>query len=112
MTVTRKSDKDDDAEAMPSTESLQAEMAALRADVAELGMLVSRIGRKRAAGLKMAAGETARDGYAKGEAALDDIVQELQSLEEELADAARRRPFAAIGLATLFGFLLGVFFRR
>ncbi len=37
---------------------------------------------------------------------------ELQSLEDELADATRRRPFASLGLAALVGFLFGVMFRR
>ena len=37
---------------------------------------------------------------------------ELQSLEDELAAATRRRPFASLGLATLVGFLVGVMFRR
>lgn len=108
MATTR---KEDDTEA-PGTEALQAEMAALRADLGELATLVSRIGRKRAAGLKSAAGSAARDGYAKGEAAFDDILGELETLEQDLADAARRRPFASMGLAALVGFLVGVLFRR
>ena len=113
MAVTRKSDKDGDGETeTDAADPLRAEIDALRADLAELGTLVARIGRQRAAGLKAAAGATAQDGYAKGERALDDIVTELRSYEDELADAARRRPFAALGLAGLLGFLLGVLFRR
>jgi ElaB/YqjD/DUF883 family membrane-anchored ribosome-binding protein len=108
MATTR---KEDDTEA-PGTEALQAEMAALRADLGELATLVSRIGRKRAAGLRSAAGSAARESYAKGEAAFDDILGELESLEQDLADAARRRPFASMGLAALVGFLVGVLFRR
>ena len=91
---------------------LKAEVAALRADLADLGKLVARIGRDRAAGLKSAAGATAAEGYARGEAAVDVVLAELQSLEDELADATRRRPFASLGLAALFGFLIGVLFRR
>lgn len=102
----------DEATEEAAPEALQAEMAALRADLGELATLVSRIGRHRAAGIKAAAGSAARDGYAKGEAAFDDILGELESLEQDLADAARRRPFASMGLAAFFGFLLGVFFRR
>ena len=36
-------------------------------------------------------------------------MSELQSLEEELADATRRRPFASLGLAVFFGLLSLVF---
>ena len=70
------------------------------------------IGKDRAAGLKSAAGATAAEGYARGEAAADVVLAELQSLEEELAEATRRRPFASLGLAVLVGFLVGVLFRR
>ena len=67
--------------------------------------MVARIGKQRAAGLKSAAGATAADGYARGEQAVDVVLAELQSLEDELVEATRRRPFASLGLAALFGFL-------
>lgn len=93
-------------------EPLAAQVAALRADLAELGGNVAKIGKERARGLKAAATNTASEGYAKGEAAIDVLLAELQNLENEVADATRRRPFASLGLATLFGFILGVLFRR
>ena len=107
--ATRKEIEDAAAEV---AEPVAAQIAALRADMAELGALVSRIGKQRAAGLKSAATRTAADGYAKGEVAIDAALAELQSLEDELAEATRRRPFASLGLAALLGFLVGVFFRR
>ena len=94
------------------TEPVAAQLAALRADLADLGSHVAKMSKDRARGLKVAAENTASEGYAKGEAAIDVLLSELQTLENEVADAARRRPFASIGLATLFGFLLGVMFRR
>jgi ElaB/YqjD/DUF883 family membrane-anchored ribosome-binding protein len=106
MATTRKDDTD------ATAEPLTAEIAALRADLTELGHLVARIGKDRAAGLRSAAGATAADGYAKGEQVLDVAMAELQSLEGEIAAAARRRPFASLGLAALVGFLFGVLFRR
>ena len=108
MATTRK----DESEALTATEPLTAEIAALRADLTELGAMVRRIGRQRAQGLKSAASETAAEGYAKGEEALDVALAELRSLEDELAEATRRRPFASLGLAALIGFLFGVLFRR
>ena len=68
-------------------EPVAAQVAALRADLAELGGMVARIGKERAAGLKSAAGATAADGYAKGEEAIDVVLAELQSLEDEVAEA-------------------------
>jgi len=108
--ATRKEDIEDAAAEM--AEPLVAQVAALRADLAELGGHVARIGKDRARGLKAAAGASVSEGYAKGEAAYDVLLAELQSLEDEVAEATRRRPFASLGLATLFGFLLGVFIRR
>lgn len=95
-----------------AAEPISAEVAALRADLAELGKHVARIGKDRASSLKSAATSAANEGYAKGEAAYDVVLSELQSLEEEVADAARRRPFASLGIAVLVGFLIGVVFRR
>jgi len=109
MATTR---KDLEEAAAEVTEPLGEQVAALRADLAELGGLVARIGKQRAAGLKSAATATASGGYAKGEEAIDVALAELQSLEEELAEATRRRPFASLGLAALVGFLIGVLFRR
>jgi ElaB/YqjD/DUF883 family membrane-anchored ribosome-binding protein len=108
--VTRKEDLEQAAAEM--AEPLATQVAALRADLAELGGLVARIGKDRARGMKAAAGAAANEGYAKGEAAYGAVLAELKSLEDEVADATRRRPFASLGLATLFGFLLGVMFRR
>lgn len=107
MATSTKADADTDV-----AEPMKAEVAALRADLADLGKLVARIGKQRAAGIRSAAGATAADGYARGEAAVDVVLSELQSLEDELADVTRRRPFASLGLAALFGFLIGVLFRR
>lgn len=95
-----------------AAEPLKDEVAALRADLAELAGVVTRIGKERARSLKSAANSAASEGYARGGAAVDVMVAELQSLEEELADATRRRPFASLGLAVFFGFLIGVLFRR
>jgi ElaB/YqjD/DUF883 family membrane-anchored ribosome-binding protein len=108
MAGTRKPDEETETAAEP----LEAEVTALRAELAELGSRAARITRRRAAGLKSAAGATAARGYAKGEEAVDVLLAELQSLEDELAEATRKRPLASLGLAALLGFLLGVLFRR
>jgi ElaB/YqjD/DUF883 family membrane-anchored ribosome-binding protein len=107
MATPRKDDPDASV-----TDVLNAEIAALRTDLADLGSMVSRLGKDHAQTLKAAAMSKAADGYAKGEEALDVVMAELQSLEDEVAAATRRRPFASLGLATLVGFLIGVMIRR
>ena len=111
MAETRKSDTEA-SELARLTEPLAAEVAALRADLSRLGTAVARTGKERAVALKSAAATTASEGYAKGEETLESVLAELKSLEDDLADATRRKPFAALGLAALVGFLFGVLFRR
>lgn len=111
MAETRKSDAET-SELARLTEPLAAEVAALRADLARLASAATRTGKERAAAFKAAALDTASEGYAKGEATLESVLAEMKSLEDDLADATRRKPFAALGLAALVGFLLGVLFRR
>lgn len=101
-----------DADAEFPVDPLKGEIAALRADLADLARLVGKVSRRRAAGFKSAAETTASESYAKGEAMVDDALAELRSLEDELAEATRRRPFASLGIAALVGFLFGVLFRR
>jgi ElaB/YqjD/DUF883 family membrane-anchored ribosome-binding protein len=107
MATPRKDDPDASV-----TDVLSAEIATLRAELSNLGSMVSNMGKEHAQNLKAAALSKAADGYAKGEEALDVVMAELQSLEDEVAAATRRRPFASLGLAALVGFLLGVLFRR
>lgn len=104
--------KDLEDAAASIADPIAAQIDSRRADLADLGGRVAKIGKDRARGLKSAAEHTASEGYAKGEAAIDVLLAELQTLENEVASAARRRPFASLGLATLFGFILGVMFRR
>lgn len=111
MAETRKTDADT-GDLNKLAEDLRAEMASMRDDLAKRGASLARSGKEHAAALKSAASSAARHGYAKGEETMEDVLAELRSLEEELADATRRKPFAALGIAAMIGFLLGVMFRR
>ena len=109
MATTTKTDKTDEDDL---TAPLKKEMAALREEMGDLTALVAEAGKARAARLKGAAEKAAKDGMEKGEAKLEDVLQELRDLEGEVLSATRERPVAALGLAALIGFLLGVLFRR
>ncbi len=110
MAEARKTDSDTDLTKL--ADEMKAEMAALRDDISKRGAAMARSGRAHAESLKDAAASAARKGYARGEETLEDVLAEIESLEDELAEATRRRPFAALGLAALVGFLAGVLFRR
>ena len=79
-----------------AAEPLKDELAALRADLAELAGAVTRIGKDRAAGLKSAANSAASEGYARGEAAVDVMMSELHVAR---GGARRRHPPPALRLA-------------
>jgi ElaB/YqjD/DUF883 family membrane-anchored ribosome-binding protein len=109
MATTTKIDKTDDED---MTAPLKKEIAALRAELGDLTTLVTETGRARAAKLRVAAESAAKGGLAKGEAKLEDVLKDLHDLEDEVLSATRERPVAALGLAALIGFLVGVLFRR
>ena len=111
MATTPKTTKDAEPEAEPAGE-FGTEIAALRADMRDLAQHVASIGKARASGLKSVADAKANDALATGEATLQEILGELRSLEDDLADATRRRPLTAIGLAALAGYLFGILTRR
>lgn len=112
MATTSKTDKDAEPEAEATSSALGTEIAALRADLSELAAHVARIAKTRASGLKSVADAKSGNALATGEATLQEIAGELRSLEDELADATRRRPLTAIGLAALAGYLFGILSRR
>lgn len=110
MATTTKTEKGDETDSV--TAPLMNEIAALRAEMGDLAALVTDSGKERATRLGKAAKTAAKDGLEKGEAKLEDVLQELRDLEDGLMDATRERPVAALGLAALVGFLIGVLFRR
>ena len=93
-------------------DSLSAEMKAMRKDLSELGDIVSRMGKARVASLRSTAQKKASDGLATGEAALADLTAEIESLEGRIAAETRDRPFRALGIAGLIGFMLAMILRR
>jgi ElaB/YqjD/DUF883 family membrane-anchored ribosome-binding protein len=83
-------DRDDDV-------TLSDELELLRAQVARLA--------ERLRGEEAAVIERARD-------LAGEIAGEWRRVEDDIADAARRRPWRSLGLAALAGFVLGVLWRR
>lgn len=110
MAMSTKTDKGDDTDSV--TAPLVNEIAALRAEMGDLTTLVTEAGKDRATKLRKAAETAAKGGLEKGEAKLEDVLKELHDLEDELLRRTRERPVAALGLAALVGFLVGVLFRR
>lgn len=95
-----------------TADSLSAELTAMRKDLSELGDIVARMGKARVASLKSTAQRKASDGIAAGEGALADLTAEIESMEGRIASETRDRPFRALGIAGLIGFMLAMILRR
>jgi ElaB/YqjD/DUF883 family membrane-anchored ribosome-binding protein len=109
---TKATTKAEDEKPDAATDSLSAEVTAMRKDLAELGDMVARMGKARVASLRSTAEKKASEGIATGEAALADLTAEIESLEGRIAAETRDRPFRALGIAGLVGFMLAMILRR
>ena len=109
---TKTTTKADEEKLEETADSMGDEMAAMRKDLSELGDIVTRMGKARVASLRSTAQKKASDGLATGEAALADLTAEIESLEGRIAAETRDRPFRALGIAGLIGFMLAMILRR
>lgn len=91
--------------AAPSYEELQAQLEALRDDVMRLSDSLMRLGEDRARDAMHSAAEQA------GKRA-DLAAEHLDSLLEDAAHFARKRPGLAMGIAASAGFLLAMMMSR
>ena len=107
-----KTTKSEEANSDAEADGLSAEVAAMRKDLSELGESVTRMGKARVASLKSTARKRAAEGLETGEAALADLTAEIESLEGRIAAETRDRPFRALGIAGLIGFMLAMILRR
>lgn len=111
MNTTAKTKKTE-AELSEDVDTLSADLAMVRTDIATLVDTVGRLGRSRAQGLANSASAKASEGIARGEAALTDVADELRSIEGEILASTRSNPWRALGIAAVVGFIAGVLFRR
>jgi len=109
---TKTTTKTEEEKPKAAADNLSAEVAAMREDLSELGETVTRMGKARVASLKSTARKRAADGLETGEAALADLTAEIESLEGRIAAETRDRPFRALGIAGLIGFMLAMILRR
>jgi len=107
-----KTTKSEEENSNAEADGLSAEVAAMRQDLSELGESVTRMGKARVASLKSTARKRAAEGLETGEAALADLTAEIESLEGRIAAETRDRPFRALGIAGLIGFMLAMILRR
>jgi len=91
-----------------TSDDLERQIAALKEDIAAISHTLADLGAQRGDRVKDSVGRTftgVRDG---GEAALTGARDRGLELGDQAADAVRRQPATAMGLAVAAGFLVGL----
>lgn len=98
---------------------LAAEAAALRDHLDQASAAIARAAQSEGTEAAKAAAEAARDLLARAKLLADEwadkatgAAQAVEAGQEGLADFVRRKPLAALGLATAAGFVLALVVRR
>ncbi len=85
----------------PDAETLAAEIAALRS---QLASLVETLGGEAAT--------AAAKARAAGETIASELVEDWHEIDRKVAEATRKTPWRALGIAALAGLALGAILRR
>jgi ElaB/YqjD/DUF883 family membrane-anchored ribosome-binding protein len=93
-------------------DELKAEIAKLRAEMADLAKHASSIGGKSARTARQAAGEKADDLRAQGEAAFDEFRESAKDYERQLTERVREKPITSLAIAAGVGYLFALIARR
>ena len=91
---------------------MEAQIDALKAEIASLTRQISASGGRSIDALRKAAAGSTDDLMAQGEAALEGLRTGARDMEEQVAEAVREKPMTALALAAGVGFLVARKARR
>ena len=95
----------------PEAESLEDEVAQLRADLKAITTTLNRMGQTAGNELKSTASAQADELKARGQSALDYAQDEFGALEKQIKDTIREKPLTAVAGAVALGFIIAVITR-
>lgn len=98
--------------AKATTEDLEADIARLREDVAQLARQLAATGEHTYAAARRAATDGAEQLRARGEAAVDSLKSNASDLELQVTEAVREKPITALAIAAGIGYFLAMLSRR
>jgi ElaB/YqjD/DUF883 family membrane-anchored ribosome-binding protein len=104
-----KSDKSTEAE-MP--DSLDAQVAAIRAEVAALAAMLTSLGKDKVGEWQSAAENMTEDATLRARAAVKDIRAETEKLEEKLQAQVQEKPLQSLMVAFGLGVIVSLILRR
>lgn len=93
-------------------DDLQAQLDALRAEIAALAATLQSDGRKLADSLKERAGDMSEEAVAKARATLKDIKAETDRMEDKLEAQVREKPLQSVLIAFGLGLVVSILLRR
>ncbi len=96
----------------PTTADLQAELVALKKDIASLGATLGEYGKARGEEFAHAASERAQYLRARGEEGVAHARDSATKAYRQAEDSVRENPATAVGIAAALGFLVGLFASR
>ncbi len=95
-----------------SNPDLQAQVAALKDDIANITATLAKIGKNSAKDAKRSAASSFESAKLRGEETFEDLRSQARELEDQLAEAVRENPLTTIAVAAGVGFLLALIARR
>lgn len=95
-----------------TTETLEADIARLRDDIAALAKQITATGERSMHTARRAANEGVENLRARGEAAMDDLRGSARDMEAEVTAAVREKPITSLAIAAAAGFLFALIARR
>ncbi|MEK1886490.1 MAG: DNA gyrase subunit B [Phyllobacterium sp.] len=99
-------------DATESNPDLQAQVAALREDIAKITTTLAKIGKNTAQDARRSAASSFETAKVRGEETFEDLRSQARELEDQIAETVREKPLTAIAVAAGVGFLLALVARR
>jgi ElaB/YqjD/DUF883 family membrane-anchored ribosome-binding protein len=99
-------------DATDNNPDLQAQIAALKDDIANIAATLAKIGKNSARDATRGAASSYEAAKARGEETFEDLRSQARELEEQLAETVRERPLTTLAVAAGVGFLLAMIARR
>ncbi|QDY99816.1 DUF883 family protein [Nitratireductor mangrovi] len=90
----------------------EAQIAALREELATVKSLLAGSGERSASAAKKAAASAARHLREEGEAAIEELRANTKDIEAQLVANVRRKPVTSLAIAAGVGFLIALIARR
>jgi ElaB/YqjD/DUF883 family membrane-anchored ribosome-binding protein len=109
FTMATKTEKTAEADATPT---MEAQLDALRADIAALAATLTAYGKDKVADMQAAADDVAGDAASRARAALRDVRRETDKLEERLQEQVQDKPLQSLLVAFGLGLVVSLILRR